>query len=104
MEYLVQAYDTHHNWLDVDPRSEGYPTHVAGARELLEFVSRTKHGILHDFDAEIHRSVPVAYWVICDDRGTAREVYTTATGRRYNVQPKPQGPGCREPQPVPTIR
>ena len=53
MEYLVQAYDTHHNWLDVDPRSEGYPTHVAGARELLEFVGRTKHGILHDFDAEI---------------------------------------------------
>lgn len=99
--YLIQAFDVRHNWLDVDPRGEGYPSYVTGPGEMLAFIRHTKHGILHNFDTETHTRKPIAYWVVCDDRGTPREIYTTTAERQYKVQPQPQGPGCREPRPIP---
>lgn len=103
--YVIQAFDAEHNWLDLDPRGEGYPTEIEGAREMLQFVAATKTGVLHNFDRETHETKRIAYWHICVG-GVVREVFTTAWGRRCTrtmaALPN-QGPGCYAPRPIPTI-
>ncbi len=98
--YLAQAFDAGHNWLDTDSRGEGFPTEITGAGELLTFVNETSTGVLHDFDGDTHTTRPIAYWLIAVG-GIVREVYVTSWGSSCNTKIPTQGPGCRQPTPVP---
>ncbi len=108
--YLVRAYDSNHQWLDVDPqgRRDGYPTFIDGAGPMLEFVGSVKTGLLRDVDDDepTHTTRHICYWVVSVD-GVAREVFTTSYGRtctRTMAGIKDYGPGCAKPAPVPALR
>ena len=103
-EYLIQAFDSNHMWLDTDDRHDGYSTFITGAGPMLRFIAATKRGTLRDCDAETATVRNICYWVI--SVGVPREIYVTpygATCTRTVAGIKNYGPGCHAPRPVPTI-
>ena len=85
--YMVQAFDAHGTWLDIDPqgRREGWPLTGLTVKEALDLTTTLRTGLELNHDEPQASKVKRIAWIALVLPTGHREIYVTPWGRHCNV-------------------